>query len=222
MVFHWGLSESESPQVSWTLLSIRTDLNNAVIWMVSTRPLILKSPSPYINPLVTVPRAPITISIIVTLIFHIFFQFQINEFILLFPFCYFYSVVSRNCNVHNSASSLFFFLLLIIIRSGRLAKIRWTVCMSKSQMSLWVTFSRTDSWLSIQHLFFWSNFNLLPNSQWITFPPSRVLSYFLSELLWIIIIIIITLLRIFHTALADRFSLESEWRQISSSPLDLS
>ena len=47
MVFHWGLSDSKSPQVSRTLLSILAVLNNAVIWMVSTRPPTSKSPSPF-------------------------------------------------------------------------------------------------------------------------------------------------------------------------------
>ena len=45
------LSDSKSPQISRTLLSILVDLNNAVVWMVSTRPLISKSFSPCINPL---------------------------------------------------------------------------------------------------------------------------------------------------------------------------
>ena len=40
MVFHCSLSDSKSPQISRTLLSILADLNNVVIWMVSTRPLI--------------------------------------------------------------------------------------------------------------------------------------------------------------------------------------
>ena len=38
MVFHWSLSDSKSLQVSKTLLSILADLNNVVVWMVSTRP----------------------------------------------------------------------------------------------------------------------------------------------------------------------------------------
>ena len=66
MVFHWRLSDSKSPQVSRTLLSILTVFNNAVVWMVSTRPPTSKSSRPFNNPLVTVPKAPITISIIVT------------------------------------------------------------------------------------------------------------------------------------------------------------
>ena len=58
MVFHSILSDSKSSQVSRTLLSILTDLNNAVVWMVFLRLLISKSACPFINLLVTVPRAP--------------------------------------------------------------------------------------------------------------------------------------------------------------------
>ena len=57
MVFHWSLSDSKSSQVFRTFLSILVDLNNAVIWMASTRPLIFKPSSPCINPLVTVPKS---------------------------------------------------------------------------------------------------------------------------------------------------------------------
>ena len=42
MVFHWSLNDSKSPQISRTLLSILTNLNNAVVWMVFTCPLISK------------------------------------------------------------------------------------------------------------------------------------------------------------------------------------
>ena len=66
MVFHLSLSDSKSPQVSRTLLSILAVLNNAVVWMVSTQPPTSKSSSPFNNPLVTVPKAPITIGIIFT------------------------------------------------------------------------------------------------------------------------------------------------------------
>ena len=40
--------------------------------MVSTCPVISKYSSPFNNPLVTVPKVPITISIIVTFMFHSF------------------------------------------------------------------------------------------------------------------------------------------------------
>ena len=72
VVVHWSLSDSKSPQVSRTLLSILAVLNNAVVWMVSTRPPTSKSS--FSNPLVTVPNAPITIGIIVTYVFHSFFN----------------------------------------------------------------------------------------------------------------------------------------------------
>ena len=74
MVFYWSLSDSKSPPVSRTLLSIMAVLNNVVVWMVSTRPLISKSSSSFNNPLVKVPNAPITIDIIVTFMFHSFFN----------------------------------------------------------------------------------------------------------------------------------------------------
>ena len=74
MAFHWSLSDSKSLQDSRTLLSILAVLNNVVVWMVSTRPPTSKSSSPFSNPLVTVPKAPITISIIVTFMFHSFFN----------------------------------------------------------------------------------------------------------------------------------------------------
>ena len=74
MVFHWSLSDSKSPQVSRTLLPILAVLNNAVVWMVSTRPPTSKSSSPFSNPLVTLPKAPITIGTIVTFMFHSFFN----------------------------------------------------------------------------------------------------------------------------------------------------
>ena len=74
MVFHWSLSDSKSPQVSKTLLSILAVLNNAVVWMVSTRLPTSRSSSLFNNPLVTVPKASIKIGIIVTFMFHSFFN----------------------------------------------------------------------------------------------------------------------------------------------------
>ena len=118
------LSDSKSPKVSRTLLSIMSVVNHVVVWMVSTRPPTSKSCSPFSNPLVTVPKARITIGIIATFMFHSFFQFssKVKVFILLFIFFQFYSVISRNSKVDNFEISLF--LLLIIIRSGPLAEIK--------------------------------------------------------------------------------------------------
>ena len=90
-----GLSQkfdSKSPQVSMRLLSILADLNNPVVYMASTRPLISKSSSPCINPLVTVPRAPIKISISITFMFHSFLNSLARSWYLSF-FSLFFSVL---------------------------------------------------------------------------------------------------------------------------------
>ena len=66
--------EFEWQQVSKTLLSIVDDLNNTVVWMVSTRPLISKSSCLCTNLLATEQRTTITIGITVTFTFHCFFS----------------------------------------------------------------------------------------------------------------------------------------------------
>ena len=83
---------------------------------------------------------------------------MVEVLILLFTFFQFYSVVSRDCKVHNFASSLFLF---IVIRSGLLTEIRRFVCMSEPHRSLCVLFSGTDAGLCIYHLFIWSKLNFL-------------------------------------------------------------
>ena len=75
MVFHWIPSDRKSPQVSRTLLSIQSDLNNAVVWMVSTRPLLSQSSSPCTNHSVIVPSVLFTTGITVIFMFHRFFSF---------------------------------------------------------------------------------------------------------------------------------------------------
>ena len=161
MVFHWRLSGSKSPQVSRTL-SILAVLNNIVVWMVSTRSPTSKSSSPFSNPFVTVPNAPIIIGIIVTCMFHSFFQFpsKVEVLILLFTFFQFYCGQPGQQSRQFCKLSFFFF-LLIIIRSGLLAEIRWSMCMLKDYRSLCVLFSRTGAGLCIYHLFVWSLLLLL-------------------------------------------------------------
>ena len=81
MVLHWRLIDSKSPQVSRTLLTILAVFNNAVVWMVSSRPPTSKSFRPFNNPLVTVPKTPITIGIIVTFIVHSYLSFPLLSFL---------------------------------------------------------------------------------------------------------------------------------------------
>ena len=89
MVFHWSLGDNKSPQVSRTLLSVLVVLNNAVVWMVSTRPPTSKSSSPFNCPIVTVPNAPITIGIIVTIMFYSFFSsLARSKYLFIFSFSF--------------------------------------------------------------------------------------------------------------------------------------
>ena len=251
MVFHWSLSDSKSPEVSMTLLSILAVLNNVVFWMVSTRPSTSKSFSPFSNPLFTVPNAPITIGIIVTCMFHSFFNSLARSrylsffshsfsFILWSLWAFHISVSWRSftwvwvtanllkspglfsifrpstnynwCNRQFHVPQFFFnslarsrylslfslnfnftlwsaetakstilpvlSFLLIIIRSGRLAEIRWSVRISKSQWSLCVSFSRVYSGLCIYNLFVWSNINFLHNFRWIPLPTRSCLALY--------------------------------------------
>ena len=133
MVFHWSLSKSKSPSVSKTRFSILADLNNVVVRMVSTLRFISKSTNPFIYHLVTVPRALIKIGINVTFMFHSFFfnSPSTSKYYLSF---HFFNFILWSAGTAKSTilQFLFFFcFLLIVLKSGRLADIRWFVCMSK-------------------------------------------------------------------------------------------
>ena len=120
----------EWQQVSRTLLNILADLNNAVVWMVSTHSFISKSSSPCINPLVTVPRAPITIGIIIIFIFHSFYNSQArSRYLSLFALSFSFTLWSAGTAKFTILQV--FFLLLIIIRCGHLVETRWSICISK-------------------------------------------------------------------------------------------
>ena len=184
MVFHWILSDCKFPQVSRTLLSILAVLNNAVVWMVSTRPSTSKSFSPFNNPLDTVPKAPVTVGMIVTFTFHSFFSFLARSMYSSF-FSHSFSLIQWSAGTLKSTILQILFFLLIIIRSGLLAEIR----KSKSPRSLCVSFSRTGAVLCIYHLFVWSNLNFLHISLWITLPTQSclVLYSFCANLLHLLI-----------------------------------
>ena len=153
MVFHWSLNDSKSPPVSRTFLSILAILNNVAVWMVSTCSLTSNSSSPFNNPLVTVSNAPITIGIIVTFMFHSFFNSLVRLRYLSF-FSLSFSFILWSTGRAKSTILQVLFILLIIIRSGLLAEIRWSVCMSKS-LRFWIvqiTFVRMVKFKFLAHL----------------------------------------------------------------------
>ena len=118
MVFHWSLSESKSPQVSRNLLSILAVLNNAVVWMVPTRPPTSKSSSPFSKSSATVPNVPITIGKIVTCMFHSFFSSQAMSRYLSF-FSHSFSFILWSVRTAKSTIlQVLFFLLIFWPRLG--------------------------------------------------------------------------------------------------------
>ena len=124
MVFLWSLSDSTSPQVSMTFPSILAVLNNAVVWIVSTRPPTSKSSGLFNNALVTVPKTPITIGIIVTFLFYNFFKFLAKSRYLSFFTISFSFILWSVGTAKSIILQVLFFFLLIIIRYGLLAEKR--------------------------------------------------------------------------------------------------
>ena len=123
MISHWSLTDSKFPQVSRTLLSILADLNNAVVWMVSTRPVIFQLSNLFTNLSVIVSRAPITIGIIITFMFHSFScSLARSRYLSFFLLSFYFTLWSARKAKFTIQQVLFF--LLIIIRSGHLAEIR--------------------------------------------------------------------------------------------------
>ena len=138
----------------------------SLVWIVSIRALNSKSFSSFTNLLLTVPRAPITIAIIVTLIFNRFFFNSLVRSRYLSFFSLSFNFTQWSAGRAKSTIRQVLFFLQVISWSGRLAEIKWSVCIS---------FSMIYSGLSIYHLFVWSNFNFLHNSQWITLPTQSCL-----------------------------------------------
>ena len=152
MVFHWSLSDSKSPHVSSTLLSMGTDLNNNVVWMVSTRPLTSMSSSPYTNPFVTVLSTPITNDISVTFKFNSFLKSLRSHLSLSFLFV----LPCGQPEWQRTLYSRFSFFV-------DYHKVIWPRLndpfVFKIAKDLKVSFSKTDSGLCINYLFEWSSLN---------------------------------------------------------------
>ena len=110
MVFHWSLSDSKSPQVFRTLLSILAVFNNAVVWMVSAR-LSTKSSRPFNKSFSYRCKGTNHNWYNCHLHVPLFIQFssKVEVLISIFTFFQSYSVVCRDSKVDNFADFLFFF-----------------------------------------------------------------------------------------------------------------
>ena len=152
------------------------DLNNDVVWIVSTRPLISNSSSTCTIPLVTVPCESFTRGITVAFMFHSFYSsLAKSRYLFFFSFNFSFTKWWAETAKSSTRRVLSFFFFFTITRSGSPVEIRWSAYTSKSQKSLCVSFFRTDSGLCKYHLFMWLNFNFLHNSHWITFPTQSCL-----------------------------------------------
>ena len=113
--------------------------------------------------------------------FHSFFNSIVSSSYLSL-FSHSFSFTFLSAGTANILQVLHFFWMgVITLRSGRLTETWWSVCISKSQRGLSLSFPRTYSGLCKNHLFVWLHFNSLHNSQWISLPIQS----------WNIIIIII-------------------------------
>ena len=110
MVFYWSLRDSESPEISRTILSFLADLNSAVVWMVSIRPLISKSSSPCTKSLVTVPSERNIIGIAFTFTSDsLFSPLARSRYSCLFPFSFIFPQCSAGQAKSTIQQVLFFF-----------------------------------------------------------------------------------------------------------------
>ena len=150
MVFHWSLSDSKQFPVFWILFCILADLNNAVVWIVSTCPLISKSSSPCVNPLLTVLKHLLQLVSASHSCSSFYFSFPLQDRSTYLSFHFLLILFGVQPRYLSPQFGKFIF--FIIIRSVFLAEIRWYVCISKSLRSLCLSFARTDSGLSIYHL----------------------------------------------------------------------
>ena len=108
---------------------------------------------------------------------------------------------------------------MIISGFGRLAEIWWSVCKSKSQRCLCVSFPWIDARLCIYRLFVWSNLNFLQYSKWITKPTQSclVLYSFSANLLYSLIICDFVAYYLFLFYMKNKITSTKEyWKRIPS------
>ena len=172
-----------------TFHRILADLSNAVVWMVYNRPFIFKSSSPFINPLVTIPRAPIIIGINVTFMFHRFLFSSLLRSRYLFSFSLSLILICGQLGRQNPLFCMFSFfcwLLEGLVVWPRLSD----PFRSQNPKGICVGHSPgLDVGLCIYHLFIWSNGYFLHNSQWTTLPTQSclILYSFCDNLLYSLI-----------------------------------
>ena len=161
--------------MSRTLLTILAVLNNTVVWTVSTLPVTSKSSCPCTNPLVTVQIAPITIGIIVTFMFHSFFNsLARSRYLSLFSHSFNFTLWPAGTAKFTILQVLYFFVYYYKVwSSGRDKAIRLYVKIPEEfecvilQDRFWVVLIRFIRMVKLQFLLQFPVDYLVP-------PPSRI------------------------------------------------
>ena len=128
MDFHWSLSDSKSPLVSRTLLSILAVLNNGWFSLVLQLP---SPPVPLIIYLVTVPKAAITIGIIVTCMFDSYFN-SLARSMYFFFFSHYFSLILWSA---GSAKSTILQFLFFCWRRNKTVNVGYAVTETKRSIT---------------------------------------------------------------------------------------
>ena len=203
MVFHWSLSDSKSPQVSRTLLSILAVLNNAVVWMVSTRPPTSKSSSPFSNPLVTVPNVPIVMPFGASLLFTIFSRQPLNKSRIIFAHnIWIINTISQDQILLSNSSDnspkypLKFFFLLLFLKSSNLILrfstlplfLIWLGNSFRKYEVHMITFQTFFVWALLLIVHTWNSSPLRSNLLWLQYTcctvPTTSVTPHASPLVW--------------------------------------
>ena len=136
--------------------------------------------------------------------FQSFFSSQANsKYLYLFSFSLIFTLRFAGTAKSTIRQVLFSFLffsflfLLTITISGLVVGIKLSVCISKSEIILCVSFSETHPDLCMKHFRVWSNLNFLHDSKWTTFPTQSPRFYFL--------LLLFNSFRVFHISVSWGF-----------------
>ena len=155
MVIQWSLNDSKFPQVTKCILA---DLNSAMFGMVSILLLVIRISPVFFSPQFLRdsskgtnynwynhhPHVPL----------FIFSSLARSKYLFIFLL----SFIFPEHKIHLMAKFSFFFFFVIDTRSGLLVRIKWSVCISKSQIILCNSFSGINLLHSSQSCLVWESF----------------------------------------------------------------
>ena len=161
--------------------SVFSPLNNAVVWIVSVRPAISNSSSPFIKPLEIGPSAPFTNGITVIFMFHTFYSSLVSFKYLSLILPSFQSAIRQDSKVHDSAVYFYlFYYCYSFIRAFQISVSRWFFT------GVWIIASLLKS--PGLFLVFWP-FSIMLSFGWSPLVPIIII------IIYEVIIIIISLLK---------------------------